>query len=558
MPTSLISLGSPAINEDRLRQMADRSNQRKLFNRMNPDVRDPTPRLSAPPPPPTMTERMSQYSAKPAAPMDAITRGMSQSARPSMTPPPSAVSANAKRSLLPAMPESVSRYAGPVAAGLTVAAEGIPVAKTAFDARATKDDLEQQARSAILKSGGALAGGAIGARFGMPGSAVLGTVGYEAMDALARGMNQAERKAPMTPAEAARFVNLPQEARQRYGQGEDFNEWSQALPAPTNEVSQALPARRPAMTGDVMGPDRSAEGYNAGIRRLGNRITTPQGYVESSDQAGLARVDAGLRGTQPKDGQSYVSNNFMTMPAYKTPEWLIQAREAKAAREQATRTPSAPAAMAMPTPPAPARFDSRTMSFSDLGNMKRQNKMAQMQYAQEMAAYNNAADNAAAVQRENIQNEGALQRQQAALAVEAPYRQAMADYYRANAVESRANADWRDALAAGGLTTRDKRGGATSGKDSDNKLYSLDLGSDASGKSMRALGNPATGELFRVDPESGKLSPMPLPQPMPPMDYAEFKKSYMTKYRDTPAMLDDGLIEDAYRSLFGNAVAGMQ
>lgn len=303
--------------------------------------------------------------------------------------------------------------------------------------------------------------------------------------------------------------------------------------APTTPVASSTGTTPPmplrtAMNADMMGPDRTAAGYAPGISRLGNRITTPQGYAESSDAAGMGRVDAGLRGIQPKDGQSYVSNNFMTVPAYKTPQSLIDAREARAALEASRpMATQAEASSAMPTPPKLAKFDSRTMSFSDLGNVKRANRMAMTQYAQEMNAYNNAVDNAGATQRQAMQTAGALQGKQAELAAEAPYRQAMADYYKAHTGEAQANAGWRQALASGQLTT----GGNRAAKSGDNKLQSLELGTDAQGNAMRALSDPSTGALYRFDMESSQLVPMQVPGGAAAAPLTDAPQSLMEKMR---------------------------
>lgn len=572
MPTSLISLGPSSSSEDRLRRMADDSNRRKAFNRLNPDVRNPTPRLNAPTPPPSMTERMSQYSARPTPPMDTITRGMTQSAREArFRPPPEmpAAPAAAPARAMPSLPSGLQKWAGRIGTGALAISEGVPVAATAMDPRSTSADVEQQTRSAMLRGGGALAGGSIGASAGPLGAAAGAALGYGGGDYLARKMNQAERQAPMTPDEAQRFVTMPREARQRYGAGEDFSELRDALPPssppPTASAPPPSPTRmRPAVAGDVMGPERDS-GFNPAVIRQGNRITTPQGYVESSDSAGMARVDAGLRGIQPKDGQAYASNNFSTVPAYQTPQWLIEARQRKLENEQArqARTGAAQAAPQMPQMPELLSFDGRRMSFSDLGNVKRQNRMAREAYALQVGAYNNAVDNAGATERQTLQNQatlenqriaqqGAMDRQTAEQEFNAPYRQAMSDYYQSGAEENRATGEWRKALASGQLSTRS----ATPAAKAAEKMYSLELGGDSSGDD-RMIVDPNTGSFMRYDKATGKLIPMQMPaaaQPLPNMTREEFAPYFMQRMKGNPATADmqltDEMIDKAYGEIF--------
>lgn len=251
----------------------------------------------------------------------------------------------------------------------------------------------------------------------------------------------------------------------------------------------------------------------------------------------------------------------MTVPAYQTPEWLIKARELKAQREQ-NRAMSGPRIPEMPQAPTLQKFDARTQSFSDLGNAKRQNRLAREAYALQMGTYNNAVDNAGATERQGMQNDammqrqqleqkGAMDRMQAELAVQAPYRQAMSDYYKANADESRANAGWRQAIASGRLSTRGQ--GSTGDT---NKLYSVELGDDANGRTLRALGDPSTGALYRYDMESGKLSPLQMPQPLTPMSLDEFApaaRNILKANESTRGLdLNDGFMAELYRKVFGD------
>lgn len=273
--------------------------------------------------------------------------------------------------------------------------------------------------------------------------AAVGAVNTAARD-FGSGLMGGQKVNPMTQQEAQQFTSLPLQARRSFSTGaQDWraiaNQGNQGalFGAPTQRVgtpvSQATMQPNPPATNPSATPQDN-------MGRVGNRLNTMGGYIQSNDQAGMDRVQAGLSGVQPKDGQPYISNNFSTMPAYQTPQWLIQARELKAQREQARGMGMQQAAMQMPEAPKLQTFDGRTQSFSDLGNVKRQNRLAREAYALQMGAYNNALDNAGATQREGMQNQGMMQRQQmenqgrmeqllATQNQEAPYRQAMTDYY---------------------------------------------------------------------------------------------------------------------------------
>lgn len=312
-------------------------------------------------------------------------------------------------------------------------------------------------------------------------------------------------------------------------------------------VASATPA---PVTPTAAKPDGNAVAPG-GITREGDayRMNTQGGFIQSSDQAAMARVLAGQRGLQPKDGQSFVSNNFMTVPAYQTPQSLIDARQ----RRMESQAMAAPAAVMPAMPEAPKMIKAgRMASFSDIGDAKRQNRWNSEQYAMQMRAYENAANNAGMTERQQLQNQntlanqgliqqGSTERQQSENAVNAPYRQAMADYYKGLTDMGQAGGDWRQRLRSGGLSTR-------SGAAGDGKYYSVELGD-----SQRAVVDPQTGTLNVFDPVSKSFTPLQMggSAPLPPTSMADFTSQWRSKYKDNPAMLNDDLMQKAYSDIFG-------
>jgi hypothetical protein len=228
---------------------------------------------------------------------------------------------------------NLKKVSGPAGTVVAAGMEGKDIYDVSQDPSALPVDTADQGLRSTYKVMGVGGGAKLGGLAKVPGSSLVGMfAGGEIGDIVGRGAVALRRQGPMEPDEANRFVNMPKDVRESYASGADFNEWKNLNKKATeaNAAAQNTPARE----GDVMGPDRSS-GFSPNVNRVGNRLNTMGGYVESSDKEGMARVEAGMRGIQPKDGQSYVSNNFMTVPAYKTPQSLIDAREQRAAREEA-------------------------------------------------------------------------------------------------------------------------------------------------------------------------------------------------------------------------------
>lgn len=309
MSNSLIPLGSPAYNEDRIRSLADASNRRKAFTRTLAN------QTSTPPSPPSRElvvagpRRSMPYGTPQGTvmagqrPLSGAAKAFSYDALMSAKPKPATASSIAMSSgtKAPAPAGRSGGTLGRIGGVLAGGYEAYQAGKTALDPNATATDAAQQARSGVFRLGGGALGAGAGSAMGPIGTAAGGAGGYYAGDFLARKMNQAEREAPMTPDESKRFINMPLAARRAYGAGVDYPEWNSAGQAAkiSNAAVSTAPvvAPTPAPTTEEKSP----------ITRVGNRVNTPGGYIESNDAAGLSRVEAGLRGVQPKDGQSYVS-----------------------------------------------------------------------------------------------------------------------------------------------------------------------------------------------------------------------------------------------------------
>ncbi len=422
--------------------------------------------------------RLGQTAARPAPGMDAMTRGLTQAARPTQAPPavaPRAVNplnppagdfvrqqaGRLGRAVRQAAPGTarlgrVARSAGKAAGMLGTALEAGQVLDVATDPAKSGLDTATQTAGSVGRLSAAGAGALGGGMIAGPVGAVLGGfAGYQGADAAIRAGREALGASPDDPAASSRGVlTRAYEALRPPA--------SPSVP-PTGVQTPAANGRGPSEAGTaapmpVMGP---VERGPRGVSRVGDTVSvaagTPAaamlgggGQVQSSDAAGLARVEAGLRSdVQPREGQSFVSNRFMTVPAYQTPAWLEQARVARAA--ESAPAWAAPTEPEMPAAPRLQTWDQRTMSFSDLGNVKRQNRLARELYQQQMAAFMNTADQQGALERERLnqmallesrgmENDNALERTQMQLSAEAPVRAATARYYRSGARENEAQA----------------------------------------------------------------------------------------------------------------------
>lgn len=482
--------------------------------------------------------RLGQTAARPAPGMDAMTRGLTQAARPvqgaapvaprpvnPMNPPAGDFVRQQAGRLSRAVRQAktgtarlgrVARKGGKAAGMLNTAMEAGQVLDVATDPAKSGLDVATQTAGAVGRMSAAGVGAIGGGMVAGPVGAVLGGfAGYQGADAAIRAGREALGASPDDPAASSRGVLT--RAYEALQPANSARAPSAGAAGPTPSPLTP-PGAVTAGAGPVMGP---VERGPRGVSRVGDTVSVAQGtpaaamlggggYVSSNDAAGLARVEAGLRSeVRPREGQAFVSNRFMTVPAYQTPAWLEQARAARAQMESATPAWAAPSEPEMPAEPRLQTWDQRTMSFSDLGNVKRQNRLARESYQQQMAAFMNTTDQQGALERERLnqmallksrgmENDNALERTQMQLSAEAPVRAATARYYRSGARENEAQAALSRATARNPAAYLGSRRGAGAEEKRLFQLIPNPEGGDAAPQIPVMVGQDGTAIPVRV------------------------------------------------------------